>query len=95
MGEIFDMFFIEKLIGALVARLLENENHIFFVRCIAAVAFLVLRDRLAGETLIRETYKCGLPPAPRKASNLERKSTTFKSNKVYENSLLLLFSLLF
>ena len=28
----------------------------------------------------------GSPPAPRKASNLERKSTTYKSNKDYENS---------
>ncbi|MFG6494448.1 hypothetical protein P8610_03765 [Fictibacillus sp. UD] len=40
----------------------------------------LLRDRRAGETLIRETYECGSPPAPRKASNLKRKSTTFKSN---------------
>ncbi|KZE63941.1 hypothetical protein AWM68_12580 [Fictibacillus phosphorivorans] len=44
------------------------ELQIFFVRCVAAVDFLVLRDRWAGETLIRETYKCGSPPAPRKAS---------------------------
>ena len=33
-----------------------------------------------GETLKSETYECGSPPAPRKASNPERKSTTFKSN---------------
>ncbi|MDM5315724.1 hypothetical protein QUF49_06920 [Fictibacillus sp. b24] len=38
------------------------------MRCFAAVAFLVLRDRRAGETLKSETYKCGSPPAPRKAS---------------------------
>ncbi|MDM5314662.1 hypothetical protein QUF49_01585 [Fictibacillus sp. b24] len=46
------------------------ELQIFFVRCIAAVAFLVLRDRRAGETLKSETYKCGSPPAPRKAKHL-------------------------
>ncbi|MFG6496050.1 hypothetical protein P8610_11860 [Fictibacillus sp. UD] len=28
----------------------------------------LLRDRRAGETLIRLTYECGSPPAPRKAS---------------------------
>ncbi|MDM5316909.1 hypothetical protein QUF49_12955 [Fictibacillus sp. b24] len=37
----------------------------------------LLRDRRAGETLKSETYECGSPPAPRKASNLERRSTTF------------------
>ena len=47
----------------------------------------LLRDRRAGETLKSETSECGSPPAPRKASNLERKSTTSKNNKVYENSL--------
>jgi hypothetical protein len=47
----------------------------------------LLWDRWAGETLIRETYECGSPSAPRKASNLEWKSTTLKSNNEYENSL--------
>ncbi|MFG6497219.1 hypothetical protein P8610_17790 [Fictibacillus sp. UD] len=28
----------------------------------------LLRDRRAGETLKSETYECGSPPAPRKAS---------------------------
>ncbi|ANC75751.1 hypothetical protein ABE65_002410 [Fictibacillus phosphorivorans] len=28
----------------------------------------LLQDRWAGETLKSETYKCGSPPAPRKAS---------------------------
>ncbi|MFG6497508.1 hypothetical protein P8610_19250 [Fictibacillus sp. UD] len=46
----------------------------------------LLRDRRAGETLKSETYKCGSPPAPRKASTLERKSTTSKSNNDCENS---------
>ncbi|MFG6497773.1 hypothetical protein P8610_20625 [Fictibacillus sp. UD] len=30
----------------------------------------LLRDRRAGETLKSETYECGSPPAPRKASTL-------------------------
>ncbi|MFG6497650.1 hypothetical protein P8610_19985 [Fictibacillus sp. UD] len=38
----------------------------------------LLRDRRAGETLKSETLECGSPPAPRKASSLERKSITFK-----------------
>ena len=46
----------------------------------------LLRDRLAGETLKSETSKCGSPPSPRKASNLERKSATSKSNNDYENT---------
>ncbi|MFG6493975.1 hypothetical protein P8610_01325 [Fictibacillus sp. UD] len=41
---------------------------IFFVRCFAAVAFLVLQDRRAGETLKSKTFECGSPPALRKAS---------------------------
>ncbi len=41
----------------------------------------LLRDRRAGETLKSETYECGSPPAPRKANNLKRKSTTDKDNE--------------
>jgi hypothetical protein len=41
----FFILFIDKLIGAQSARLLENENHIFFVRCNAVEPFLVLRDQ--------------------------------------------------
>jgi hypothetical protein len=37
--------FVDLLIGAQGARLLENEHHIFFVRFKAAEAFLVLRDQ--------------------------------------------------
>ncbi|MDM5317900.1 hypothetical protein QUF49_17955 [Fictibacillus sp. b24] len=42
----------------------------------------LLRDRRAGETLKSETYKCGSPPAPRKAntwngSQLLSKATRF------------------
>ncbi|MFG6497643.1 hypothetical protein P8610_19950 [Fictibacillus sp. UD] len=51
----------------------------------------LLRDRRAGETLKSETSKCGSPPAPRKASSLERKSFTSKSNNVCENSLLFIY----
>ncbi|MDM5315539.1 hypothetical protein QUF49_05985 [Fictibacillus sp. b24] len=49
----------------------------------------LLRDRRTGETLKSETYECGSPYAPRKASSLERKSITYKSNNVCENSLFL------
>jgi hypothetical protein len=42
------VIFINRLIEAQDARLLENENHIFFVRCIAVEAFLVLRDWLTA-----------------------------------------------
>jgi hypothetical protein len=38
------------MIGVEDARLLKNENRIFFVRCNAAEAFLVLRDEWTGET---------------------------------------------
>jgi hypothetical protein len=41
----------------------------------------------SGETLNGAKRQCGSPHAPRKASILERKSTTFKGNKFYENSL--------
>ncbi|MDM5314479.1 hypothetical protein QUF49_00645 [Fictibacillus sp. b24] len=30
-------------------------------------------------------YECGSPPAPRKASNLKRKSTTFKGDIDFKN----------
>ncbi|KZE68881.1 hypothetical protein AWM68_01000 [Fictibacillus phosphorivorans] len=56
----------------------------YFDKLIGAQGARLLRDRRAGETLKSETYKCGSPPAPRKASNLERKSTTFKSIKKCE-----------
>ncbi|ANX14004.1 hypothetical protein ABE41_018485 [Fictibacillus arsenicus] len=42
--------FVDKLIGAEGARLLENKLHIFFVRYKAAEAFPVLREQRAGET---------------------------------------------
>jgi hypothetical protein len=35
------------LIGMEGARLLENEDHIFFVRCNAVEAFLVLRESMS------------------------------------------------
>jgi hypothetical protein len=65
------------------ARLLENENHIFFVRYIAAGAFLVLRDWRSGETLKSETYECGSPPAPRKASTWNGNQPLLSSNKAF------------
>ncbi|MFG6497437.1 hypothetical protein P8610_18885 [Fictibacillus sp. UD] len=46
----------------------------------------LLWDWRSGETLKVKRYECGSPPAPRKASNLERKSTTYKCNNDYENS---------
>jgi hypothetical protein len=39
---------------------------------------------VTGETPMDEKRLGGSPHAPRKASNLERKSTTLKSNKAYE-----------
>jgi hypothetical protein len=89
-GEILK-FIIEKLIGGEGARLLENENYIFFVRCNAVEAFLVLRDWLAGETLISETFECGSPPAPRKASTWNGKQQLSQNNNVYENSLFYIY----
>ncbi|MFG6497636.1 hypothetical protein P8610_19915 [Fictibacillus sp. UD] len=56
------------MIGVQGGRSSKIKLQIFFVRFVAAVAFLVLRDRLAGETLKSETYECGSPPAPWKAS---------------------------
>ncbi|MFG6496169.1 hypothetical protein P8610_12455 [Fictibacillus sp. UD] len=47
----------------------------------------LLRDRRAGETLKSETSKCGSPPAPRKASSLERKSTLPRATKLCKNYL--------
>jgi hypothetical protein len=38
---------------------------------------------MKGEFLL---YKSGLPPALLKANNLERESTTIKSNDEYENN---------
>ncbi|MFG6494109.1 hypothetical protein P8610_02005 [Fictibacillus sp. UD] len=48
----------------------------------------LLRDRRAGETLISETLRMWLTACPAESEHLERKSTTFKSNKACENSLL-------
>ncbi|MFG6495745.1 hypothetical protein P8610_10330 [Fictibacillus sp. UD] len=62
------------------------ELQIFFVRCVAAVAFLVLRDSRAGETLKSETLRMWLTACPAESEHLERKSTTFKSNKVCETT---------
>ncbi|MFG6494052.1 hypothetical protein P8610_01720 [Fictibacillus sp. UD] len=47
----------------------------------------LLRDRRAGETLKSETLRMWLTACPAESEHLERKSTTSKSNKVYENSL--------
>ncbi|MDM5316436.1 hypothetical protein QUF49_10575 [Fictibacillus sp. b24] len=46
----------------------------------------LLRDRRAGETLKSETYECGSPPAPRKASTWNVNQLLPKSNIVCENS---------
>jgi hypothetical protein len=59
--------FTDKLIGVEGARLLENENHIFFVRCNAVEAFLVLRDERSGETTQRRKAARGLTARPAKS----------------------------
>ncbi|MFG6497608.1 hypothetical protein P8610_19775 [Fictibacillus sp. UD] len=48
----------------------------------------LLRDKLAGETLKSVTYECGSPPAPRKASSLERKSTLSRTSKIEKTTFL-------
>jgi hypothetical protein len=51
----------------------------------------LLRDWRAGETLISETFECGSPPAPRKASTWNGKQQLSQNNNVYENSLFYIY----
>ncbi|MDM5318311.1 hypothetical protein QUF49_20215 [Fictibacillus sp. b24] len=51
----------------------------------------LLRDRRAGETLKSETYKCGSPPAPRKASTWNGNQLLPKAPKLTKTALYYLF----
>jgi hypothetical protein len=82
----FSGYFFTRLFSKRL--LLQRALKFFIEELIAVEGARLLRDWRSGETLKSETYECGSPPAPRKASNLERKSTSSKNNKVYENSLL-------
>jgi hypothetical protein len=68
------------LIGEQGARLLENENQ--FSSCDVTLSKPSLSCGISGtgETPNGAKRQGGSPPAPRKASNLERKSTSTNSN---------------